>query len=50
MTIEIDDQELTLAEFGRMLSVDAGWGMRIAFVPEEYLSEHPAVEVREPEE
>jgi hypothetical protein len=24
--------------------------MRIAFVPEEYLSEHPAVEVREPEE
>lgn len=49
VTIEIDDHELTLAEFGRMLSVHAGWGMRIAFVPEEYLSEHPAVEVREPE-
>ena len=30
--IHIDDKELSLAEFGRMLTVHAGWGMRIAFV------------------
>ena len=34
VTIHIDDQELSLAEFGRLLSVHGGWGMRIAFVPE----------------
>ena len=33
VTIHIDDKELSLAEFGRMLRVHAGWGMRIAFVP-----------------
>jgi hypothetical protein len=47
VTIRIDDQELSLAEFGRLLSVHAGWGMRIAFVPEEFVSENPVVKVRE---
>ena len=47
--INIDDQELSLKEFGRMLSVRAGWGMRIAFVPEEFISENPTVKVRKPE-
>jgi hypothetical protein len=44
--IHIDDQELSLREFGRLLSVHAGWGMRIAFVPEEFVTENPAVKMR----
>jgi hypothetical protein len=46
VTIHIDDQELSLAEFGRLLSVHAGWGMRIAFVPEEFIAENPTVKIR----
>ena len=46
VTIHIDDQELSLAEFGRLLTVHAGWGMRIAFVPEEFVTEIPTVKVR----
>ena len=45
--IHIDDKELSLREFGRMLTVHAGWGMRIAFVPEEFVTENPTVKVRE---
>jgi hypothetical protein len=45
--IHIDDQELSLAEFGRLLRVHAGWGMRIAFVPGEFVAENPTVKVRE---
>ena len=48
VTIRIDDKELSPAEFGRLLRVHAGWGMRIAFVPEEFISENPKVEVRKP--
>ena len=47
--IHVDDQELSLVEFGRLLSVHAGWGMRIAFVPEEFVTENPTVKVREPQ-
>jgi hypothetical protein len=47
-TIWIDDTELSWAEFGRMLLVHNGWGMRIAFVPEEWVHEQPNIEVREP--
>jgi len=47
--ISIDDQELSLTEFGRLLSVHAGWGMRIAFVTEEFVTENPTVKVRKPE-
>jgi hypothetical protein len=47
VTIHIDDQELSLREFGRLLSVHAGWGMRIAFVPEEFIAENPTVKIRE---
>jgi hypothetical protein len=46
--ILIDDKELSLREFGRLLSVFAGWGMRIAFVPEEFVTENPKVKVRKP--
>ena len=48
VTIHIDDKELSLREFGRLLSVYAGWGMRIAFVPEEFVTENPRVKVRKP--
>ena len=48
ITIYIDDKELSLHEFGRLLLVHAGWGMRIAFVPEELVTENPKVEIRKP--
>ena len=47
VTIHIDDQELSLAEFGRLLSVHSGWGMRITFVPEEFVAENPTVKISE---
>lgn len=46
-TIWIDDKALSWAEFGRMLLAHNGWGMRIAFVPEEWVHEQPKIEVRE---
>jgi hypothetical protein len=46
--VHIDDQSLSLSEFGRLLCTYAGWGMRITFVPEEELAATPRVEVREP--
>lgn len=48
VSIHIDDRELSLKEFGRLLVVYAGWGMRIAFVPEEFVTENPKVKVRKP--
>lgn len=50
VAIWIDDEPLSLWEFGQLLSTYAGWGMRIVFVPEEELGRLPAIEVREPEE
>jgi hypothetical protein len=46
VTIHIDDQKLSLREFGRLLAVHAGWGMRIVFVPEEFVTESPKVKIR----
>jgi len=48
--IHIDEHELSLDEFGKLLCTYAGWGMRITFVPDDELHEEPHVEVREPEE
>jgi hypothetical protein len=48
VTIHIDKVELSLRDFGRLLSVHAGWGMRIAFVPEDYVTENPKVESETP--
>jgi len=48
VTIHIDDRELSLREFVRLLSVFAGWGMRTAFVPEEFLTDNPNVKIRKP--
>ncbi len=44
--IYVDDTKLSLQEFGRLLSVYAGWGMRIASVPEELLADLPKVKLR----
>ena len=49
VVIHIDDQELSLREFGRLLGVHAGWGMRIAFVPEEFVTDNPTVKIRKPQ-
>lgn len=47
-TITIDEQELSLEEFGRMLCTFAGWGMRITFVPDDETGKQPIIAVREP--
>jgi hypothetical protein len=46
----IDEQALSLQEFGRLLCTYAGWGMRIVFVPEGDLGTTPRIEVCEPDE
>ena len=48
VTVQIDDRELSLREFGRLLRTHAGWGMGIAFVANETVEEEPEVQVREP--
>ncbi|MGH7997309.1 MAG: DUF7713 domain-containing protein [Opitutaceae bacterium] len=47
--VEIDDHELDAEAFSRMLTVYAGWGMRIEFVPDDQTPRRPAHEVREPD-
>lgn len=47
--IYIDDQELSLQDFGRLLITHAGWGMRIVFVPEDEIDGEPEIVVREPD-
>lgn len=46
-TLHVDEHEISLQEFGRLLTAYAGWGMRIVFVPDENLSKDPVVEVRD---
>ena len=48
MEFYVDDQVLSLEQFGRMLSTFNGWAMRIAFVPEEFIEENPRIELRDP--
>ena len=45
-TVEIDSHELSLDEFGRLLTTYAGWGMRIIFVPRDETGHSPDIEVR----
>jgi hypothetical protein len=47
--VHIDDHELNMDEFGRMLRAYAGWGMRIVFVPDDRLHESPQIIVKEPD-
>jgi hypothetical protein len=46
--VDIDGRELSMEEFGGLLLTHEGWGMRIAFVPEDDVDEEPAIEVSEP--
>jgi len=48
LVVEIDEQKLSLEQFGKLLTTYAGWGMRIEFVPEDEVHRRPAREVREP--
>lgn len=41
--IEIDDTELSLREFGELLSTREGWGMRVVFVPDDELHKTPVI-------
>ena len=50
LVVYIDDHELNLRQFGRMLTTYAGWGMRNYFADEDSIAEDPIVEVREPED
>jgi len=50
VTVHVDETELSLRDFGRMLQTYAGWGMRIVFVPEEEIETAPSVELGEPDE
>lgn len=49
LVVGIDEHELSLGAFGRLLTVHAGWGMRIEFVPNDRLQHRPAIAVREPD-
>ena len=48
--IHVDDQEFSWDDFGRMLCVYAGWGMRIVFVSDDELDSDPQIVIREPYE
>jgi len=45
-TVDIDEHELSLEEFGKLLSTYAGWGMRIIFVARDETERTPEIEVR----
>ena len=48
LVMHIDDNKLSWREFGDMLKVYSGWGLRIAIVPDELVHENPKVAVHEP--
>jgi len=48
--IRVDDRQLSLDAFGRMLSAMEGWGMRLTFMPAERIEDLPVIEVSEPPE
>jgi hypothetical protein len=50
LVVKVDEQDLRLRQFGKLLTAYEGWGMRIEFVPEEEVYRRPVLEVREPKE
>ena len=48
--VYIDDVEFDMHEFGRMLGVYAGFGMRITFVDEDDVAKAPVIVVKEPDD
>jgi hypothetical protein len=49
LVVEIDNHELDLERFGKLLTTYVGWAARIEFVPEEDMHRRPACQVRQPE-
>jgi len=50
LVVHVDDQALNLRDFGRLLRTFAGWGMRIAFVPEDRIADQPEIVISEPQD
>ncbi len=48
--IIVDDQELSLEDFGTLLLTYEGWGMRIEFTPDDETNRRPPLEIRDPDE
>jgi hypothetical protein len=48
--IDIDGKRLSWKEFGELLMVHEGWGMRIMFVPDDEIGMTPPIAVQEPPE
>jgi hypothetical protein len=48
IVVKIDQQELRLKQFGKLLASYGGWGMRIEFVPADEVHHRPVLRVREP--
>lgn len=48
--IQIDDQEFRMREFGKILSVFAGWGMRVIIVPVDENCQVPTIEIKDPDQ
>ncbi len=48
--MEVDGRRLSWREFGELVSVYEGWGMRIVFVPDDELQKTPAIALAESEE
>ena len=49
-TIIIDDQELSMHEFGQLLSTYTGWGMRLVIVPDDELTIPPTIHIGDPDD
>lgn len=45
--IVIDGQELTMCEFGQLLRIYTGWGMRLVMVPNDELTIPPTIQIGE---
>jgi hypothetical protein len=48
LVVKVDELELRLKQFGKLLTTYEGWGMRIEFVPEDEVHRRPVLKVREP--
>ena len=50
VSIIVDEHELTLSEFGKLLLTHSGWGMRLTFVPEDEIIKRPKTKIYDPGE
>ncbi len=47
VSIIIDEHELSLSEFGKLLLIYNGWGMRLVFVPEDEITRWPRIKMQD---